>query len=412
MNLEKLFKKVFPAFLASLMAGGCLEPQGGGQKADGGLQLCKYDRDCTGGKKCLSGVCRTPQDGGAGCQSNEDCDGGGAYDAGLDAGSGDGSQADVPEADDAAFQDAGKDASGDGGASFDGGFPDGGAADGGASNSCSTACDCSQGYFCHQSEHVCMYMPERVTYCCEKPDCPAGHGCVHYSGALDFCPPSGNIPCGHHCDCPQGMSCTLGKCIKGSSTVYCCDNLGCPKEAACVKRAGSSAQCPDQAGWECIRPCDCMSQMNDCQDHKCIWSDKVAYCCDLRGCKKGEACVRQDGISTSVCMSCQEDCDCPQGYMCAIDECLAMSITRYCCAKAGCPGGADCSTLSGGFGTCKGSTSPCTSHCDCPQGWYCESQVCKEDIIMPVYCCELPGCPEYEGCKDRNGVSGTCPKSL
>jgi hypothetical protein len=282
--------------------------------------------------------------------------------------------------------------------------------DGGWKPKCSVPCDCPQGYHCDQVTKECIFYAQVPKYCCEKAGCLEGHSCTHISGAIDFCAPSGT-KCSDTCDCPQGMTCSGGKCVSGTKPVYCCNKLGCPTGVECVSRGGGKGTCPDQTGWECVIPCDCMRQHLDCQDHRCISNDKIPYCCDLPNCKKGSDCVMADGVTHGACMACGSDCDCPQGYLCAIDECLPMSSPTYCCSKAGCPGGADCSTASGGFGTCKGSTKPCYSNCECPQGWLCDGGECREEITTPIYCCDLPICPEYDGCKYKDGTSGKCPKT-
>ena len=35
----------------------------------------------------------------------------------------------------------------------------------------------------------------------------------------------------------------------------------------------------------------------------------------------------------------------------------------------------------------------CTTHCDCPQEWFCYYGKCIKDLKIPVYCCAKAGCP-------------------
>ena len=49
----------------------------------------------------------------------------------------------------------------------------------------------------------------------------------------------------------------------------------------------------------------------------------------------------------------------------------------------------------------------CTSHCDCEQGWTCETGECA--LADPlVFCCGQDGCPENETCFDAAGNQGLC----
>ncbi|MFA6032290.1 MAG: hypothetical protein WC889_05270 [Myxococcota bacterium] len=404
------------AAIASLLSCSCSELNNNqGVSPDAGSGRCTIDKQCPADHKCKGNRCVANP---VSCVFEADCDGGvcdpatnlcvfgtikdgGVRDSGQhfdDAGQ---NPPDAGDMDDSGVsEDAGSDAgSFDSGVDTDAGLPPG----------CLSDCDCDQGQGCNGGSGECVTVPGHQFYCCEKAGCPAGNPCQHVSGVIDFCAPAGAV-CSGVCDCPQGLSCMAGKCKAGTKPEYCCDRLGCPNGAQCKDRMGTGSVCEDQTGWECVKPCDCMHQHQDCKDHLCVADDTIPYCCDLPNCKNGETCIKADGVSTSACGACSSDCDCPQGLMCAGDMCVAMGTPKYCCTKAGCPAGADCETAGGDpFGTCPGTIAKCFSDCDCQQGWFCESAKCKEDIMVQSYCCELPGCPEYSNCKDRNGNPGKCP---
>ena len=49
--------------------------------------------------------------------------------------------------------------------------------------------------------------------------------------------------CSSHCDCPQGWDCTNERCISGTLPIYCCTSPGCPDNAECWDSIGEKSQC-------------------------------------------------------------------------------------------------------------------------------------------------------------------------
>ena len=60
---------------------------------------------------------------------------------------------------------------------------------------------------------------------------------------------------------------------------------------------------------------------------------------------------------------------------------------------------------------------PCTRHHDCPQGYYCYNQGCKQDPKYPVYHCGQQDedgddtCPPGKWCVEADGSRSTCAES-
>lgn len=51
---------------------------------------------------------------------------------------------------------------------------------------------------------------------------------------------------------------------------------------------------------------------------------------------------------------CTTACDCPDGFLCASGECLSGIIPRYCCEGFFCPAGEQCEHVFGGLDVCPG----------------------------------------------------------
>ena len=49
--------------------------------------------------------------------------------------------------------------------------------------------------------------------------------------------------CSSHCDCPQGWDCTNERCISGTLPIYCCSGPACPADAECWDSIGEKSQC-------------------------------------------------------------------------------------------------------------------------------------------------------------------------
>ncbi len=50
-------------------------------------------------------------------------------------------------------------------------------------------------------------------------------------------------PCTTACDCPQGTACVDGSCDPSADAAFCCTQVGCPPDAACVFEDGGAGVC-------------------------------------------------------------------------------------------------------------------------------------------------------------------------
>ncbi len=198
---------------------------------------------------------------------------------------------------------------------------------------CSSACDCPQGQDCYRGQCVRVYPP---VYCCDKVGCPPGQICFDKQNQRRICPGS---QCKTACDCPrQGQACIRGRCASVSPPVYCCDKPGCVAGLTCEDRSGNLKTCPSK---KCKTACDC-SQGQDCRNGQCVRVYPPVYCCDKPGCPSRRACVKRDGSSSQCPQFCRTACDCPQGQGCTPLGYCSSAVRAYCCDKPGCPPGQDC----------------------------------------------------------------------
>ena len=244
--------------------------------------------------------------------------------------------------------------------------PDGGQ----AGDACKSPCDCKQGLDCQSGKCVKASLP---IYCCDKPGCPEGEACLIPSGQRSKCT-KGPI-CVTHCDCQQGMACYQGQCTKAGQPIYCCEKKGCPSGSYCYKRNGSSSTCPGSSGSpnKCKHTCDCPAGLI-CLNGTCLKSSYPTYCCDKKGadCPSGKSCqwrVGGYGNCPPTKTACKGACDCKFGEICYNGACVKSQSRVYCCTrdKAICPKGGTCDDPSGQTRLC-GSYKICKTVCDCPSG--------------------------------------------
>lgn len=265
--------------------------------------------------------------------------------------------------------------------------------------SCTTLCDCPQGQYCVEGKCFQSSFPG---FCCENPGCPGGETCYTSFNTADQCP----ILCKSPCDCPEGYDCANGKCFRGPSPMYCCDQAqSCPPGATCKAKDNKAGTCAQQPR-PCRSSCDCV-QGEACLNGQCSPSAQPTFCCDKEGCPQGQGCENknlQSGICPAVCTTL---CDCPQGQTCIAGRCNQDPGLGggYCCSNPGCPLGQVCYQANGQAGRCAAKT--CGSPCDCPQGEDCRNGVCTP-TSPPVYCCSKAGCAQGSRCREANNQWGTC----
>jgi hypothetical protein len=129
------------------------------------------------------------------------------------------------------------------------GSPDVHKPDDDSSTPCNEQCDCEQGQRC--STNRCGPPPPGggPGFCCDKPGCPAGRGCLHWGETPGVCP--GTATCSHLCDCEQNHFCRDGYCFTyeeppypDTTVHYCCDKPGCPSGEPCEHANGTADTCP------------------------------------------------------------------------------------------------------------------------------------------------------------------------
>ncbi len=52
------------------------------------------------------------------------------------------------------------------------------------------------------------------------------------------------VTCETHCDCPAAQDCINRICVRGTLSIYCCTQLGCPAGATCWFSDGVAGACP------------------------------------------------------------------------------------------------------------------------------------------------------------------------
>ncbi len=268
--------------------------------------------------------------------------------------------------------------------------------------SCKLHCDCDQGYACIAG--LCQRNPlVGNVYCCSKPGCPAGQFCYQPNGQNGRCQQQ---RCTSPCDCSQGEDCRSGVCVATQPPVYCCSKTGCPSGSNCKDSSGKWGQCKQQA--QCKTACDC-PQGQDCYNGQCVGIFPAVYCCENVGCPVNQACVDKNN-KAGFCpgAKCTNACDCPiQGQSCVRGQCVYLlgSARVYCCDKPYCPAGNQCEDSKGNLQTC--SANSCKNACDCKQGEDCRNGQCVL-VSPPVYCCSKLGCPSRYPCITTSGGNSVC----
>ncbi len=159
---------------------------------------------------------------------------------------------------------------------------------------CQSPCDCNQGEDCRGGACIRVYPP---VYCCNKSGCRAGQPCIDKNGSSALC----KVECRSNCDCPrQQMRCFAGNCYP-SRYSYCCDKPNCPAGMTCVDKKGMSSFCKGKVR-SCKVRCDCL-QGEDCLNGKCIRRSFPVYCCDKPACPPNKACLdkkNQSGLCPAM----------------------------------------------------------------------------------------------------------------
>ncbi len=387
---------------------------------------------------------------------------------------------------------------------------------------CKVDCDCPQGQRCSRGRCIVSITP---AYCCDKPGCPPRQRCTNSKGVPGFCPIkkcTKNSDCGmpycstgflrgcnqytpqcvrgscqvykrtisgtycdsttgickknvckNNCDCPQGMGCRNGRCVRSSTPVYCCTKPNCPAGRRCYYPDGKRGTCQIikacKTNADCGKP-SCRSNIFTrtctqitplCQNGRCSTQTKTvqnATCNRITGlcvprsgrCKTNADCGKPSCRSSIFTRTCTQITPLCQNGRCStqtktVQNATCNRTTGLCVPRSGrCKTDADCgkpscrngllpgtctqttplcqngrcstktqtvqnATCDRNTGRCVTKTSQCKTHCDCSQGFMCAQGKCISGFV-PTYCCTKPGCPAGARCYNPDGSTGQCPR--
>ena len=223
-----------------------------------------------------------------------------------------------------------------------------------------------------------------TSLCCSEFDCPAGTGCLYFSG-VQLCLPSRIFPPGWEFTAAVGQSCGPGgnSCRSGLCYVQddrcmqsCCTNADCGAAPCSWSSTGNTlrsfcdgvALLGDPPGAFCDgTPFGCQSGICLPDANSPIGGVCAAPCCSEQDCPGSQGCVQvagpwgpvgAQGSITYACLEVPrgqqplgEACAGPDdGAACVSGLCVTGLCSRTCCADASCPAGFTCQPASNGEG--------------------------------------------------------------
>lgn len=230
--------------------------------------------------------------------------------------------------------------------------------------------DCSTGFTCDPTQHVCQCGADR--------DCVSGgygpQGRCDESARLCRCTPNcsgrtcGADGCGGLCGtCSSGQACRDGVCGApycgaGNFTVPCSDGQGCATNSACNSNGG----CTCVQGFTAVgcSGTPCAGDNPECRQSQ--W-----WCVPQTQCTP--RCTGSCGASDG----CGGMCGCPAGQTCSGGVCRTGTCVPRCNGTGELPG---CGFDDG-----------CGATCTCPPGLTCRDRICQEPIDT---CGNAPNCRE------------------
>ncbi|KAK3931322.1 Fibrillin-1, partial [Frankliniella fusca] len=286
--------------------------------------------------------------------------------------------------------------------------------------------ECSGGVACGNNA-VCINTPG--AYDCR---CKQGFAGNPFSICLPLGPRVCNNPadckCGKEVTCPNGYSCTKGRCRNPCDGVECGPRAGCV-QGQCVCPPGLSGN-PKDKKKGCLQLGQCQNDL-DCADTEICFQHsrgvrKCVDACSKLQCGANALCVANHHRSSCICAdgfagapgdlltgcqperaapkgSCQTDRDCAKGLICALSPSGVSSCVNPCINVA-CGSNEVCSVDASGHPACSCrdgySWNPVTSVCEKPSLPDCTSDgdcqqvaACRPDALGVLKC--VPVCAEF-----------------
>eukprot|EP00914_Ancora_sagittata_P015706 GHVO01031261.1.p1 GENE.GHVO01031261.1~~GHVO01031261.1.p1 ORF type:complete len:813 (+),score=67.53 GHVO01031261.1:114-2552(+) len=277
---------------------------------------------------------------------------------------------------------------------------------------------CPHGYSCDSSAGTCQKKaiesitpkaitePTKVICPDQRSMCEDGQTCCQLADAQYACCPLPKAVCCNdhlHC-CPEGSTCSGGKCLRGNVLTKGFAKQPSIQVAQPVSQE-QEKECPDKVS-TCPEGTTCCEMLNG---HYGCCPKKNAVCCSdkLHCCAEGQTC----NTTTWECDDHRQEKRLPwQQKMPA-----TMKVESVTCPDgvSECPDGSTCCLLgSGQYGCCPLPHAVCCSdhvHC-CPNGYTCGSGTCSMDDISVPWQRKTPALaakqPEEVTCP---GGTATCP---
>lgn len=178
--------------------------------------------------------------------------------------------------------------------------------------------------------------------------------------------------------CPQGQSCSKGRCQGCTSNTACNDNNPCTEDTCTAGRcANTPKQCPTGA------TCNATTGVCACP---------AGPLCGNTCCASGTSCING---TCQVPPQCTTDANCADGKACTITLC----INGTCQYPTNCPTGMSC----GSTGACV-----CTSGVACGSTCCASGNTCVNGTCQAPQCTTDSNCDDGKACTTNRCVNGRC----
>ena len=208
---------------------------------------------------------------------------------------------------------------------------------------CETFNDCPNYQRC--CEGTCVYYWDKKCPCEENQDCAFLYGNGIPYEKLICCEdgtckksikdcPQPNLDCKTDLDCPKGMICCNGKCVKAEDCP-CKTDQDCPKgEQCCWYNGEKHGICQEDCPCKCKSDFDCQKGTICCQG-KCLAPEDCEDkpCKSYKDCPKGTRCCNGTCVNPKKC-PCKEDPDCTFTWINPLG--WGQSVKWECCADGIC----------------------------------------------------------------------------